>query len=117
MKDHSVGQQSLCLRIQGRPGRVMGYSAERSESRPGCWSLGRVTLPVGDFSPFVLVVKMDLLWDLELIPALIIVVRLLSALLGDVSEVLWIFSILRLKVSRVPAYSGNWFCMIDLVAR
>ena len=47
----------------------MGYSAERLETRPGCWSLGRVTLPVGDFSPFVLVFEIDLLMDLELILA------------------------------------------------
>ena len=85
------------MRIQGRPDRVIGYSAERSETRPGCWPLGRVTLPVGDFSPFVLVVMFDLLLDLELISALIIVVRLLITLLGDVSEVPWILAFVDLR--------------------
>ena len=64
----------------------MGYSAERSETRPGCWLLNRVTLPVGDFSLFALVVKFDLLLDLELIPVMMVVVRLLIARFGDVLE-------------------------------
>ena len=43
VKDHSAGREFCKRRFQGRLGRVKVYSAERSGTRPGCWSLGRVT--------------------------------------------------------------------------
>ena len=64
---HLAGQQFCEKRFQGRLGRVKGYSAERFETRSGCWSLGRVTLPEDDFSLFGLVFEDGLSLVLRLI--------------------------------------------------
>ena len=69
VKDHSAEQQFCETGSQGRLGRVKNHSAERFATRPGCWSLGRVTPPVDDFSPFGLVFENGLSVDLRLILA------------------------------------------------